>query len=228
MSFAPKKDGRGKSPESHKKSTATIQESPLSVQGRPSSNEGGFTNRLDVLEAHLSRISNQQDALLPLMGMLDLAPNVTKSDTLLKGLQKKSQETDEKILKMEQLLKGYQNNVESSLQKINNVPKIPNFDAGLFERNIKMINSQVNDHQNTIKTIESNFDAFQKSIEARIDDEADATMKIMEGKLDKQRTEFTHAINDLKKTINETLKKLDEALKEFYLRVIHLLASLIP
>jgi hypothetical protein len=219
MSFAPKKEGRGKSPESHKKSTATIQESPLSIQGRNTSIDNIYTNRLDVLEAHLSRISNQQDALLPLMGMLDMAPNVNKNDNLLKSLQKKSQETDEKILKMEQLLKGYQSNVEASLQKIANVPKMPNFDAGLFERNIKMINGQVNEHQNTIKNIENNFLAFQQSIEARIDDEADNTLKVMESKLEKQRQEFTVAINELKKTINETLKKLDEALKEFYLRV---------
>eukprot|EP00330_Aristerostoma_sp_ATCC50986_P002466 CAMPEP_0114601564 /NCGR_PEP_ID=MMETSP0125-20121206/24199_1 /TAXON_ID=485358 ORGANISM="Aristerostoma sp., Strain ATCC 50986" /NCGR_SAMPLE_ID=MMETSP0125 /ASSEMBLY_ACC=CAM_ASM_000245 /LENGTH=268 /DNA_ID=CAMNT_0001810951 /DNA_START=509 /DNA_END=1315 /DNA_ORIENTATION=+ len=43
-------------------------------------------------------------------------------------------------------------------------------------------------------------------------------MKVMESKLDKQKHDFTHAINELKKTINGTLKNLDEALKDLYIR----------
>lgn len=220
MSFASKKHSeRGKSPESQKKSTSNLHESPYPLQTRSRMNlDPESSSRLEVLEAHLSRVSNQQDALLPLMNMLDLAPNVAKNENLLKGLSKKGTETDEKIFRLEEMLRNYQGEIENTIQKINSLPKPQQFDAALFERNLKMLNSQVNEQQNSIKDMQHTMDDFHKNFEQRIDDEADNNLKHMETKLEKQKLEFTHAINDLKKTINETLKKLDEALGDLYNR----------
>jgi predicted nucleic acid-binding Zn-ribbon protein len=221
MSFAPKKSmDRRSSPDSQKKSSTNLQESPFNVQQRSRSTlDPESTNRVDILEAHLSRISTQQDALLPLMTMLDLAPNVAKNENLLKNLSKKSNETDEKINRLEELIRGYQGNIDSAIQKINSLPKPQQFDAGLFERNLKLLNSQVIEHQNTLKDTQSNMDNFHKAFDARIDDEADHNLKIMETKLEKQKNEFSHAITELKLTINETLRKLDDALRELYEKV---------
>mmetsp|Transcript_2648 Transcript_2648/g.2286 ORF Transcript_2648/g.2286 Transcript_2648/m.2286 type:complete len:110 (-) Transcript_2648:345-674(-) len=109
MSFAPRKNGvRPKSPEGQKKSTTQLQDSPYTIQSRQKANvEPELQSRLDVLESHLSRVSNQQDALLPLMNMLDLGPSVAKNENLLKGLSKKGQDTEDRISRLEEALKSY-------------------------------------------------------------------------------------------------------------------------
>jgi hypothetical protein len=221
MSFAPKKSvDRRSSPDSQKKSSSNLQESPFNGQQKSRSVlDPEATTRVDILEAHLSRISTQQDALLPLMTMLDLAPNVAKNENLLKNLSKKATETDDKVLKLEELIKGYQGNIDSAILKINSMPKPQQFDAGLFERNLKLLNSQVIEQQNVLKDAQNNMDNFHKAFDARIDDEADHNLKIMENKLEKQKNEFSNAITELKHTINETLRKLDDALKELYEKV---------
>lgn len=118
------------------------------------------------------------------MDMLDLGPSVAKNENLLKGLSMKNQDTDDRISRLEDALNSYKGSVESSLQKMSTTNKPVQFDSGLFERNLKMINNQVHDHEDTLKGLEDNFLEFQRAIEMKIDDETDNTMKIMESKLD--------------------------------------------
>jgi len=116
------------------------------------------------------------------------------------------------------MMKGYQSNIESSLTKLAQAPKTPQFDAALFERNLKLVNNQVNEHANSIKVIEQNFDSFQRTVEQRIDDENDVTKRAVEQKLVAQKNDFSGIIGDLTGKINDRLKQVDEALKNLYER----------
>ena len=113
MSFAPTKTNsarRKKSPggSPHKPERAFHSsrvglESPSSMSlprnskiatGNP---ELDLNQKLEILDNNLTRVSQQQEALLPLMGMVDLAPSVQKNEGILKTLHKKQTETDDKI-----------------------------------------------------------------------------------------------------------------------------------
>lgn len=45
--------------------------------GRPT--DCGFLGRLEMLENNLTRVSNQHDALLPLLDLVELLPHVQKN-----------------------------------------------------------------------------------------------------------------------------------------------------
>ena len=60
-------------------------------------------HRLNHIENNLSRVCNQQDALLPLLHVVDLVPGLSKTDDALQKIQGKINEAEDKLLKNEEV-----------------------------------------------------------------------------------------------------------------------------
>lgn len=69
--------------------------------------------RVQMIESNLSRVCLQQDALMPLLQMVELLPQFSKSENTLKQMQKKIEENESKILKSEK-------NIEKKFKDITN------------------------------------------------------------------------------------------------------------
>jgi len=216
MSFAPSKTKRKSSPDSPNRTQdkrSQMLESPsYSFPMRSTANlTPDVASRLEVIESNLSRVSNQQDALLPLMNMVDVTQNLAKNETLMKNLHKKCAETDERTAKMEQLFKSYQSNIDATLTKIASQQNKPTFDSALFEKNIKGIVTQVNDQGTALKELDNNFSSYQKTMDARLKDEFGNNAKLLDNRLDKNKQDFTGSLNELKASTVNALKRLDES-----------------
>ncbi len=74
------------------------------VEGKHVDNlEYALDIRLEIIESNLSRVCNQQDALLPLLHVVDLVPGLSKTDVALKNIQGKIHEAENKLLKNEEV-----------------------------------------------------------------------------------------------------------------------------
>jgi hypothetical protein len=223
MSFAPPKSKRNKSPGSprtQEKRSGFLESPSYSIpQPRNRGNlDPELATRLEILESNLSRVSNQQDALLPLMQMLDLATTVNKTENLMKTLHKKCAETDDKIVKLEQVFKGYQSSIDASISKITSQKQQPNIDTSIIEKSMKGVVNQVNEQADSIKSLENNVINFQKTIDSRFREEFGGNQKNIENKLEKIRTEITNIVNEIKNTSSTSLKKFEENLKDMTLK----------
>jgi len=180
--------------------------------------DGDYENRINTLESNLSKISNQQDALLPLMNALDFVPSLSRNENMLKTLAKKNQETEERMMRIEHLAKVYQQSVEGTAVKLNAMPKIIHVDTSLVEKNIKDVSDQVNRQGHSIKEIEANFGSIQRSIETQVSETITGSSRTMELRLEKQRNDFNGALNDLSKNIDLTFKKFEDAVRDLYVQ----------
>ena len=225
MSFAPqKKSHRKLSPDSLRKSGTNFTEPayPTSAQSKYShTGDSDIISRIEALESSLSKISSQQDAFLPLMNMLELAPVMTKNENSLKNLNRKGQETEERIMRLEQMMKGYQQNIESTVSRINTSPKIIQADTGMLEKTIKDVAGQANKQAIMIKDLESNLTATQKAIETKVGEMTTNSSRACDLRLERQKADFSNSLNDLNKNIDLTFKKFEEAVRDLYVQVIY-------
>jgi len=225
MSFAAprreKESARRRSPQHVKKESVMI-DNPYSIDNRNRSTVGqqDIGQRIEALENNLNRVTAQQETLLPLMNMLEMAPNVNKNDHLIKNLHKKSQETDERLMKMEQMIKSYNANLDANLAKINNLPKPPQFDPAFFDKSLKNLSNQLVDQQSQIQRVEKTFEELKKATDQRLKEENANLLKIIDNKFDKHKNDFMHAVGEMQKSINDTLKKFDDALRDLGTKVI--------
>jgi len=211
MSFAaPKKSSRKTSPDSFRKGGNSFLENNLASIHQRSAHyniDPDYLNRIDTLENELSKISKQQDALLPLMNMLEVTPTLAKNETLLKGINRRSQETEDRISRLEQLMKNYHQNIEQTVSRINTTaPKVTPIDTSFIENSLRDVSSQVNRQGNSIKELESTFGNLQKSVETKVTETISNSTRTMEIKLERQRTDFNTALSDLSKNVDLTFK----------------------
>ena len=223
MSFAPKikrKNSPGSPGLSQHKRSGFL-ESPTYASNFSTRTKGiiepEIATRLEVIEANLSRISQQQDALLPLMNMIDLSSIVAKNEGLMKSLHKKSSETDEKLGKLEQGLKIFQMNTENSISKIS--AQKPQIDLSLFEKNFKSIINQINDQGGALRNLETNIINFEKVIDTRFKDENTANQKLIETRLEKHKQDINMALNEFRTSNQNSLKRYEEAIKDLNIKV---------
>jgi len=228
MSFAPTKNStrRKKSPggSPHKPerafhgsrlgiespSTMSLPRNSKNITGNP---ELDLPQKLEILESNLTRVSQQQEALLPLMNMIDLAPSVQKNEGILKSLHKKQSETESQQSKLENMFRNYQTNVDSTLTKLSTRP-VSNFDAGLFEKNLKSIGNQVTDQQAQFRELEDKFTKLEQGVGDKLHEELGMLYQKVENKLEKHRSETIAALKELKTGTNSNLKRFDEVLKD--------------
>lgn len=220
MSFAPAKKGSRKpSPESVRRTGNSYMDMtiPSSAQHkRYQSGDPDIIGRIEMIESNLSRISNQQDALLPLMNMLEVAPAMSRSENALKSLNKKGQDTEDRILRLENMVKNYQQNVENTIYRLNSAPKVIQTDTSMLEKALKDVTNQANRQGSSIKELESHIQHTQKSLETKSNDAITNSTRALEYKLERQRGEFNGALNDLSKNIDVTFKKFEDAVRELY------------
>lgn len=231
MSFGPKKASRKASPETAKKlGNSYLNENfPLSAQGKNNSQsqillDPDLSSRIEMLESNLSRISTQQDALLPLMNMLEIAPTMTRNENLLKNLHKKGQETEDRISRLEQMVRGYQQNIETTISRIgslNSAPKVVQADTSLLEKSLKDVSNQITKQSTAVKEVENNLGQMQKTIETKVTETTTNSSRALELRLERQRGEFSSALNDFSKDIDLTFKKFEDAVKDLYSQVTY-------
>lgn len=222
MSFAPRKKDPNRSTVGDKKGSVYGLDAPHSIHQKSrmtAYSELDINTRVDMLESNLGRVTNQQDSLLPLMNMLEIAPNVAKNDNMVKNLHKKAQESDDKILRLELMLKNQQAAIDQSMTKIASHSKYPQFDPVVFERNMKQLGDQLNDQKKTLSNIQNKFANNQKVIEKRLQEEHDNNTKSIDAKVDKYSNEFNNAINEMRQAIESAFQKFDEGLKQLAERV---------
>ena len=223
MSFAPPKtkrknsDSPGRSQDKRNALLESVTNLPTRIKGNL---EPELFTRLEVIEANLSRISQQQDALLPLMNMIDLTSNVTKNEGMMKSLHKKCAETDEKLARLEQGLKAFQGNIENSISKIS-VQKQPQVDLSLFEKNFKNIINQINDQGGALRDLETNVVDFQKAIDSQLKEESKTTQRLIENSLEKHKQDINIALNEFRANNQNSFKRYEEVLKDLHLKVIY-------
>ena len=221
MSFAaPKKSSRKTSPDSMRKIGSSLLENNLaSIHHARSANyniDPDYLSRIEVLESDLSKISKQQDALLPLMNMLEVTPTLMKNENLLKNINKRSQDTEDRITRLEHLMKNYHQNIEQTVAKINSTPKVTQVDTSFIENSLRDVSNQVNRQENSIKELEGDFGNLQKSVETKVTETITNSSRTMELKLERQRTDFNTALSDLSKNVDLTFKKFEDAVRELY------------
>lgn len=173
-----------------------------------------FSTKVDELESSLSTVSNQQDALLPLMNLLDLAPNVQKTVGLMKNLDKRQDETEKKLGKLEDILKNNQEHTDLEIQKANDQQPIDIPDSSSFEKSLKSVFNRVAEQQYQYKDLENKLTNLDQGVIKRLKDELGSLSKTVESKLDKHRQETISALGELKNGTNNNLKRFDDVLKD--------------
>ncbi len=223
MSFArPKHTSRKTSPDNLKRAnlgtsfTEANFVSPSQMRSAYRIADPDHLSRIEALEADLSKVSKQQDALLPLMNMMEIGPALTKNENLLKGVHKKNQETEDRITRLEQLMINYQQNIENTVTKINSAPKVAPVDTSFIEKGLKDVTLQMNKQANSIRDLESNFGNAQKSLENKVTETIAINSKAIEMRLEKQRIEFNTTITELNSNVDLSFKKFEEAVQELY------------
>ena len=58
--------------------------------------DSGFLSRLEMLENNLTRVSNQHEALLPLLDLVELLPHVQKNLEQCRQVKQRLDELDER------------------------------------------------------------------------------------------------------------------------------------
>mmetsp|Transcript_76412 Transcript_76412/g.88840 ORF Transcript_76412/g.88840 Transcript_76412/m.88840 type:complete len:513 (+) Transcript_76412:104-1642(+) len=190
------------------------QEQEILPRGSRPEIDGDIHKQYDKLEANLSHVSTQQDALLPLMNLLELAPSVQKSVGLMKLLGKRQEETDIKLAKFEESLRLSQKHTDLQIQKANDRQPIDVPDSASFEKSLKSVFNRVAEQQYQYKDLENKLSNLDKSVDDRLKVDLDSLSKTVESKLDKHRQETINDLKDLKNGTNQNLKKFDDVLKD--------------
>lgn len=176
--------------------------------------------KFEELETNLSNVSNQQDSLLPLMNLLDLSPNVQKAVGLMKNLDKRQDETDKKLIKLEEILRNNQIHTDEDIQKANDRQPIDVPDSGSFEKSLKGVFNRVAEQQYQYKDLEGKLLNLDQGVVKRLKDELGSLSKNVESKLDKHRQETISALGELKNGTNNNLKRFDDVLKDIMGKVL--------
>lgn len=175
--------------------------------------------KYEKVEGNLSHVSTQQDALLPLMNLLELAPTVQKSVGLMKTLDKKQEESEKKLSKLEEILRHNQEHTDLQIQKANDRQPIDVPDSASFEKSLKSVFNRVAEQQYQYKDLENKLSNLDKGVVNRLKDELGTLSKNVESKLDKHRQETISALGELKNGTNTNLKKFDDVLKDIMSKV---------
>lgn len=62
-----------------------------------------YGKRLIVIEQHLNTICSQHDSLMPLLTLLDIMPQLSKSDSQMRNIQRKINEMEAKLIRMNEI-----------------------------------------------------------------------------------------------------------------------------
>ncbi|KAM3134634.1 hypothetical protein pb186bvf_013276 [Paramecium bursaria] len=127
-------------------------------------------SKLSHLEINLNRVCLQQDALMPLLQMIEYIPAIQRTDSVVKGLLRKIEENEAKILK-----------AEKQLEQRMKEPSEGNKD-------LKKQQKQINDLHQKSKDMEHQMLSLQRWYETKLKEESQTLQRNMEQKIEKSNT----------------------------------------
>lgn len=77
-------------------------------------------HRIDRIEDVVNKLTNQYDALMPLLNLVENAPLLIKKENLIANLQKKHQQTEERSIENKQGMEKLLSSVEIIKQDLQN------------------------------------------------------------------------------------------------------------
>ncbi|CAD8075303.1 unnamed protein product [Paramecium primaurelia] len=93
--------------------------------------------RTDKFESDLNRVSLQQDALLPLLQMIEYIPSIQRTEANVKQVQKKQDINEQKQGRLERC-------AERKLREIESMPQKPQLEVQQVDQRIKDLESSIN------------------------------------------------------------------------------------
>ena len=196
-------------------------DSPIKVVQKPSSDSKipltpeGCLIKIDSLEATISKLCNQHDALMPLISIANTFQNLPKVENTIKIMSKKLNTTENKLTTMEGNLGEYHSFIEASMKSFMNQSSSPSFNVAEVEKSIKGINSHMNSLQNNIKDVEQLVGNLQRKTDEKFRDELTNFSKSVDGKLERNRHDIQNMIAEFKNDIHLAVKMQEEFFKEF-------------
>ncbi|CAD8107353.1 unnamed protein product [Paramecium sonneborni] len=155
----------------------------------PSTEKDKETSKLAHLEINLNRVCLQQDALMPLLQMIEYIPAIQRTDSVVKGLMRKIEENEQKILKSEKLLES----------------KIKNPD-GNQDKDTKKQQKQLQELQGKVKDMEQQMNNLQRWYEAKLKEENQALQRNLEHKIEKSKNDTQKSVGSEKRVNTEQSK----------------------
>lgn len=157
-------------------------------------NSNTSDTKLTCLEKNLNRVCLQQDALIPLLQIVDLLPIVHKSDSTIKMLTKKIDENEARTIKVERIL-------EQRLKGKSEKNPLQKNEIGRIAKTCDQLQQQ-------FKDFEQNAMNVHRWFEAKLKEEAYSVSRAIDVKLEKQKIEISKQVNQNSK--NQTNNDVSE------------------
>ncbi|KRX03084.1 hypothetical protein PPERSA_10165 [Pseudocohnilembus persalinus] len=164
--------------------------------------QSNFSNRFDRLEDVVNKLTNQYDALMPLLNLVENAPLLIKKENLIASLQKKLIVTEERSIESQKGLAQVFQTVDTIKQDIQ-----AQFDNHIrsFENKFHTLESRLNDQIRQIQNNEQRISKQVFKIEGKQREELQISMK----KYDQRYSELSNDMKLLSQDIQERIQALD-------------------
>ena len=188
--------------------------------------DNDFEGKAEALERALSRVTNKQDALLPLMNLLDLKPSMEKNKIRMKDLDKKFDKTTERIASAEQQLMANGEKTQEGLDAIRDrlLKHGNDVDSVKFERKLKNAFYRVADQHQKLTDLKNKIEGLEQGTEEKAQSEVKSISKTVESQLDEHRKSTIESLKALKEDTSGSLGSLKTLFEEIMRRVFTTLA----
>lgn len=173
-----------------------------------------IVHRLDYVETNLNKICSQHDALMPLLVLKDQTPAISKNENIIRNLQKKSNENEEKIKSISQKFKEFQRSFETDLRKIYAKKQEKSLEVPNLDKTLKGFSNHINTLQTNLKEIEGKVLNLQRNTENKLKEENNNMNKEIDKMLEVNKNEIQNMLAEFKNKIELALKKELEVYKE--------------
>lgn len=171
-------------------------------------------SRFEIIETNLSRVLNQHEALLPLIGSPPDISALNRQEFAINILKAKLQEEEKNLNNLETELKNFQNSVENTITNAAATRSEKSVEIVNLEKGVKGTNNLINGFQSNLKDVESTVLNFQRLIDSNFKELSQKIFEKVEGKTQGNEEDVKKIIVDFENYIKKTLKNKIDSLTE--------------
>ena len=184
--------------------------------------------RLDILNANIIRINQQQEALLPLVDNIDLHKMhsyIEKNEHLAKEISYRNQEIDERLEGLEEIIQNFGSRITiktertEPIERIERIAQSPRAEVKLMEKGVKKIVVKMTQNDEILASVEQGIHKMQKTIEDKLESEMNVRATKVEKRIERNMKEFNMTVEDVNKGVGVGFERLEKAVDGLYQKV---------
>jgi len=235
MSFGPAKKSHQNNPSTHStKNSHHFYDLPHNTYSHFASRSSLDTDpsyRLDILNSNIVRINQQQEALIPLIGQMDLPrmqAYIEKNEHLAREISYRNEEIDERLDGLEELVQNYGSKIHHEgsriertepIERIERIDKSPRGEVRLMEKGVKKIVVKMQQNDEILASVEQGIQNMQQTIEEKLESEMDVRSTKVEKRIERNLKEFNLTVEDINKGVGVGFERLEKAVEDLYHKV---------